>query len=408
MKNILVLSIAFVFAAANITWRSLTREVEVTSSTPVQIDRLPGSCPYLTKDPQANEVLSWVRAINDSTSMLCYAVSADGGKTFGDPIEIPSSSNVHAHSENVPKLVFKPSGEIIAVWGGHSNSEINPYAGNIFYSQSFDNGNTWTEATPLVSDTAGYDQRYFDIHLTADGEAAIIWLDNRKSAKAEGSALYFAKSRGKDGFKNERKVAEGTCQCCRTDLYIDKQNAIHVLYRSILKDSIRDIVHSVSIDDGQSFSRPRRISNDNWVLKGCPHTGPSMTANDAGLHLAWFTGGTKKGSFYTSTKNKGASFTGEDSIGSAAKHPQISSLQNGKLVTVWDELVKKDFLFTSRIGVQLRTADGKSVYKNFVSPDDLPSTYPVVTSTTSGAALTAYCISKGNKKYIAYQHLEFR
>ena len=70
----------------------------------------------------------------------------DEGKTFGKPVEIPGSTNVHPHGENMPKVIFKPSGEIIAAWGAANPNPKNPYSGLVYYSQSFDKGKTWTKA----------------------------------------------------------------------------------------------------------------------------------------------------------------------------------------------------------------------------------------------------------------------
>ena len=83
----------------------------------MQIDSLPGSCPYLTKDNKGNIYLSWVRMMDDSSASFCYAVSDRWGKSFGKTLVIPSSSNIQPHSENLPKIIVKPSGEIMASVG---------------------------------------------------------------------------------------------------------------------------------------------------------------------------------------------------------------------------------------------------------------------------------------------------
>src|SRR4028119_1566689 len=137
MKMINILQVALFMMLVS-SCKEKDNSVKVLSSTAVQIDSLPGTCPYLTKDSKGNTVLSWVRRINDSSSVLCYAVSADGGKSFGNAIPVPASTNIHPHSENLPKVVFKPSGEIIALWGVSNPNAANKYSGLINYAQSFD------------------------------------------------------------------------------------------------------------------------------------------------------------------------------------------------------------------------------------------------------------------------------
>lgn len=170
----------------------------IRAGQPMQIDSMPGNCPYLTKDSKGNIVISWAKAINDSTSVFCYAISADDGKSFGKTITIPASNNIQPHSENLPKIIFKPSGEIIALWGAANPNPKNKYSGQVYYSQSFDEGVTWSKARPLVNDTVSYDQRYYDAALLPTGEAAIIWLDNRKTNVKEGSGLLFCNYCGKE------------------------------------------------------------------------------------------------------------------------------------------------------------------------------------------------------------------
>ncbi|MBO9573269.1 MAG: exo-alpha-sialidase, partial [Chitinophagaceae bacterium] len=293
------------------------------------------------------------------------------------------------------------------VWGVKNASPKNKYSGLINYAQSFDNGKTWSEAKKLVHDTAGYDQRYSDVTLLNNGEVGIMWLDNRKKTDKEGSAVYFAVTGGKDGFKNERLISESSCQCCRTSLYADSKGNIHALYRGIINDSIRDMIHIVSSDGGRTFTSPKKIHNDNWVLRGCPHTGPSMTENKQGLHFAWFTGARNAGCFYAGSNNCGDTYINRDNITTQGSHPQLATLENDKLVLAWDESFQINNGYTKRIGVELRSAEGKHELKNFITPDSVYASYPVIAGVKNNAAMLAYCVKKGDKNYIAYQQISF-
>ena len=156
-----------------ISCKNLHPTLVVTADQSRAVDSTAGTSPFLTHDHNGNIVLSWVRTLEDSSSVFCYAVSNDGGKTFNKPVVIPASINIHAHSENIPKVIFKPSGEIVAVWGVSNPNAHNKYSGLVNYSQSIDGGKTWTDATPLVTDTASFDQRYSDVALLANGEIGI-------------------------------------------------------------------------------------------------------------------------------------------------------------------------------------------------------------------------------------------
>jgi hypothetical protein len=372
------------------------------------VDSLPGDDPYLTKNNKGEPVLSWVRRIDNKSSIFCYAVSKDEGKTFANTIVIPASDNIYAHAENMPKLIFKPSGEIIAVWGAKNPNPDNKYSGLIYYSQSFDDGKSWTNATKLVADTKGTDQRFSDVTLLQNGEVGIMWLDNRKNTDKEGSAVYFASTSGADGFKNERLISEPSCQCCRTSLFSDSKGNIHALYRGIINDSIRDMIHVVSTDGGETFSSPQNIYKDNWILRGCPHTGPAMTENKNGIHFAWFTGARSSGCFYTKTADNGNTFTGRDIVTKQGSHPQLSSFPGGEIALVWDETFETPDGYYKRIGLQVRDEKGSRIKQQFITPDSVYTTYPVISSFTYNTAVVAYCMKISNRNYIAYQTIAYK
>jgi hypothetical protein len=372
------------------------------------LDTLPGQCPYLTTDHKGNTVISWVRMTDDSSAVFCFAISNDG-KTFGNPIVIPGSENIEPHGENLPKIIFKKSGEVMALWGTKSTSAKNKYAGMVSYTLSFDGGKTWTAGTkPLVADTLATDQRYYDVALLQNGEVGIIWLDNRKTNGKEGSALFFATTSGKNGFSGEKRIAESCCQCCRTALYVDRKGGIHTLYRGVINDSIRDMVHAISIDGGKNFSEPKRISDDNWVINGCPHTGPAMTETKEGLQFAWFTGGKNKGSYYASSKDNGQTYSSRNSVSELGSHPQITSFKDGRLVIVWDEMVDVQNKSVKKIGIQTRAADGKSNMKEFLTTGAGPASYPVISAINDTNALVAYSQMKDGHNYVAIQTILFR
>lgn len=400
MKRVIIFISIFFFITGCVN-KSLTPGPEISEEA--DLDSFPAQCPYFTKDQRGNTVISWVRMKPDSTTAFCYSVNRiENGKAFGSIIEIPNTGNIQPHGENLPKIIFKPSGEIIALYGVANPNSVNKYSGLVFYTQSFDDGKTWTVPRGLVSDSSGFDQRYYDVALLKNGDAAICWLDNRKSNKKDGSALYFAISKDESGFTNEKKISESCCQCCRTDLFVDKQGTIHTLYRAIFNDSIRDIVHIESPDNGLTFSTPKKISDDNWVINGCPHTGPSMSENEHGLHYAWFTGGKNPGSFYS---NNGMHKTNaaNDRISLTGSHPQMIARKNGNIVVAWDEMFMTGNTPTKRIGLQLRESTGKTLWKDFITEDSGIASYPVVAEDGNNLVFIAYVKKVNEQPFIAYR-----
>jgi len=402
--TLFILFAAMLIACHNRQQQKVTFTTEVT-----KVIDTAASCPAFTKDTKGNVVMSWIKNIGDSQHLLCYSISADEGRTFGQPVEVTPSTNIHPHAENLPKLLFKPSGEIIAVWGARNPSPKNAYTGLICYAQSFDSGKTWSTAKRLVSNTLSYDQRYFDMALLASGAAAIVWLDNSNKQMMDGSDLYFATTAGNSGFQQRKLIAQSCCECCRTAMLVDANN-IHILYRGIVKDSIRDIVHIVSTDEGNRFSTPKRISNDNWVINGCPHSGPAITKNNKGLHCAWYSMGTGKGIFYCNSTDNGARFSVKDTVSftASAKHAQVATLTDNNIAVVWDQSIKVQDKLHNAIGLELRTDDGRKLTTQFITADNINAAFPVIKTLKNEQTIVAYTQSTGEHTGVYYQLLSLQ
>jgi len=373
------------------------------------------SGPYFTTDHQNRPVLSWIGQTGPESYRLFYALSKDGGQTFGKPQSVPTSVGVYPHDENLSKLIWKKNGDMLAVFAVSNPNEQNAYAGLLYYTQSFDGGKTWTPRRQLSpAKASSIDERYFDLSRLPDGEIGAVWLDSRKSVPShhgahhshEGSSLYFSRTEGRNGFVKEKSLAGSVCQCCRTRLYKDDNNQLHLTYRAILNDSIRDMMHMVSTDQGQTFSEPKRISFDNWIIRGCPHTGPTMVADQQGLHFAWYTLGNGAGVFYCQSKDGGKTFTERENVSgqASAKHPQLAALKDGKLALLWDERSEKEDQTNFRVGMQIRAANGQILRREFITPNAVSASYPVVLAMPTHL-LVAYTQKAGGQEEVYFQRV---
>jgi hypothetical protein len=334
-----------------------------------------GSCPYLFKAKDSTVLISWLRDISDTQAVLCYAVSKNGAD-FGPTIAVPGSDNAHPHGENLPKVIKTPDGKILALWGAANPNPENPYSGIVYYSWSLNDGKSWTAPQSLSRDTNSIDQRYFDVEILKDNTVGVIWLDSRKHTEKEGSSLYFATFNENNVPGNEYPIDDTTCQCCRTELFADKQGNIHLVYRKIINDSIRDIVHTVSADNGKTFSAPERISPDNWVINGCPHTGPAIAQTPEGISFVWYSLGNGSGIFYAGSKNNGKTFSKKEAVSAkpSAKHPQLEVTEMGEQLIVWDEGTSKG----SRIGLEVRSSAGKKIETGYLTDSTGYAFFPVI------------------------------
>ncbi|MBC3542229.1 sialidase family protein [Rufibacter sediminis] len=383
------------------------KAAEKGAASQVSSPGLRASGPFLTKDEKGNPVLCWVQAQDTAgeNHLLMFARSKDGGQTFGAAQAVPTSRGVQPHDENLSKLLFKKNGDMLAMFAVPNPNPENSYSGLVFYTQSFDQGKKWTKPRQIAQDTINsIDERYFDIALLPNGEVAAIWLDSRKNTPQEGSSLYFSTTQGRQGFTTEKAIDRQLCQCCRTDLFVDSQGRLHAAYRAILQDTIRDMVHLVSADNGLSFSPRERISADNWVINGCPHTGPTMASGQGSVHFAWFTMGGGSGVYYTQ-KLEGKPFGLRQTVSQQpmAKHPQMTSLSNGKIAIVWDERADNTSEPRSWIGFQVRNADGAVQSHAHLTSNTISATHPVILPVDNSQVVVAYTQRTGKSSEVHYQ-----
>ncbi len=303
------------------------------------------SGPFFTKDENENSVLVWTEKIPEGDEMGHVIKYSTIDKNSNLIYEVLPSRGCRAHDESMNKIAFKSDGTVVAVFSKRNPTKENRFAGALYYTQSFDKGKTWTAAQYLhVGDTtAGLSRSFFDIDRLPNGEIGAVWLDSRLTKKrGEGSSLFFSKTEGKSGFVKDNVIAQHTCECCRTDLMVSDKGELHVAFRDILQDSIRDMAHLISTDNGLTFSAPKRISPDDWVINGCPHSGPSLSQKKDNLSCFWLSMGGGQGLYYTSSNDQGQSFAERKLITNRGRHPQLLALQNDKVILAWEELDQKN------------------------------------------------------------------
>lgn len=304
------------------------------------------AAPYFTRDHQGNTVLCWTEQDSkDSLFRLKYAVYDAQTNAFNQTVTVPASAGSSNSAESMGKIAFKTDGTIVALFSKRFPKEKNPFAGAIYYSNSADAGKTWSHAQYLHSDTAhAYGRSFFDLAVLKDGEIAAVWLDGRYAKEIKGSAQFFARTEKGKGFGLDTCLEKGTCECCRTDLFTDKDGNLHLAYRNIMYPSalsgkqVRDMVYKLSRDNGRHFSAPKTISNDNWEIEGCPHSGPSMASTAGGIGALWFTAGGGAGLYYTASKVLGGDFNRRKLVSTSGRHPQMIALKDGSIAMVFEEI----------------------------------------------------------------------
>lgn len=378
-----------------------TIKKEVKISQVIGVSEIqPSGGAFFTHDHLGNAVLCWT-AGKKGEGQLYYALYDTLSGTFEETISVTPSKGTSTQGESMNKVAFKKDGTVVAIYTRKHPTEKNKYAGSILYTQSFDNGRTWTKEKFLHTDSSSsYSRSYFDVATLPDGEVGAIWLDGRLQLGEAGTSLFFSKTKYREGFIKDWQIGETVCECCRTDIYTDPSGNVHALYRDVessVKGQVRDFMHSISLDSGRTFSASRKISEDHWIIDGCPHTGASMSGNEQDLMIVWFTAGGAPGLYYTVSPDKGNTFQKRKLISAEARHPQLA-FHNNELMIAWDETKAASHTMHSghggagnsgKNGIVLTTINttGDETMKNIV---DNEGEFPVLNIIGANEVLVAY------------------
>src|SRR5688572_2232447 len=247
------------------------------------------------------------------------------GKSPSTPVRVnPEEGTATAWRGDQPSVAVGKNGSVYMVWT--SRVEVKGKKGtDIYLSVSSDMGQTFGTPVKVNDDKVPAAHGMHSLDVADDGRIYVSWLDERNvhvpkpSTKADGHHmesnrdLFIADSTdGGRTFSRNRKIASEACPCCKTALAVASDGTVYVSWRHVLPGNYRHIAVSTSSDDGATFSTPVIVSDDKWVLHGCPVSGPSLSvASNGTLKVLWYAAGESNapGLYVAESKDKGQSFS---------------------------------------------------------------------------------------------------
>ena len=251
-------------------------------------------------------VAVWSAATSAGQADVFAAVSKDAGWSFGAPVRVNSTEfDARINGEQPPHVVLRPARgappEIVVVWTSTAGA-----GATLLTSRSTDGGRTFSRSAAVPgSDATG--SRGWESAAGGPGGVRALWLDHRGMAPSPGTpagrtftvpaprptALPWRNGRlcirrSSAVPDSVREIAKGVCFCCKTAIAAAPNGAIFAAWRNVFPGGIRDIAATVSRDGGLTFAAPVKVSDDGWVLNGCPDDGPAMAVDAASrLHIVW-------------------------------------------------------------------------------------------------------------------------
>src|SRR5690606_10232540 len=296
---------------------------------------------HLAAGPDGGIVLSWLEPATEGTALKLGALE---NGAFGAPRTVVSGDNLLVSWADFPSIVPITANLWAAHWLRVAAGSVGSY--DIVFALSTDGGTTFGDGALLNLDGT-LSEHGFVSWFPWDDDIGVVWLDGRKMAEqfesgeldAEGppvgTSLRFARIRA-DGMRiAEGEVDELACDCCRTAAAVASDGPV-VAYRDRTEDEIRDIVVRRFVDG--EWSPPVVLGPDGWRIEGCPVNGPAIAADGPEVVVAWFTAadGLPRVRLARST-NGGASFGAPVDVdaGDAFGQVGVALLDDGEAAVSW-------------------------------------------------------------------------
>jgi len=243
--------------------------------------------PRIALDPSGDTVYVLAVAGSDPASQLVLLTSVNGGDTFEPPVTInETGTNVSSHGENSPELLFGPGEKLYTMWEQQESE-----AAVIMFAASLDFGATFEKPVRVSDQPAATYSGYPTFAVAPNKTICAAWLDFRdQAAQSDTASIYLSCSIDEGAtFSKNLKVADGVCPCCRPMIVYGPQGQLMVFWRRVFPGNVRDMVVSISNDEGNTFAPPVRVAEDNWKLEGCPDSGPAVIKVGHRIYVAWLT-----------------------------------------------------------------------------------------------------------------------
>jgi hypothetical protein len=298
----------------------------------------PGSAqPRLTADVDGAPVLSWLEPTGDGVSMR-YARFESGA--FATPREVTSGADLLANWADLPSVQPITNDVWAAHWLRVKPDSAGAY--DVATAVSADGGRTFGLPVQLNDDDTQTEHGFVQFFAWDEGIGA-FWLDGRQLAEWSfdkpdallGTSLRVARLDYSGAVVAREIVDELVCDCCQPDMVLTASGPI-VAYRDRTPEEIRDIAVRRHADG--AWQEPVGVGDDHWRIEGCPVNGPQIAAVGDRVAVAWFTAPDGRARVRFATSNDGArTFEPAVDIDGSGSFGQVGLLleDDGTAIVTW-------------------------------------------------------------------------
>ncbi|MGE0446784.1 MAG: sialidase family protein [Vicinamibacterales bacterium] len=293
--------------------------------------------PQLTTS-STGTILSWIEQAGDTATLKFAERTASG---WSAPATVAAGNNWFVSYADVPSVVRKRDGTLVANWLVETDASIEAY--NLLLSYSRDNGRTW--ATPFMPHADGTTTQhgFASFFELPDNALGLVWLDGRQqeldTTSPEGGAMSLRAATFDASWTqtSDTAVDARVCECCPTTVAVTSDGVL-TAYRDRSDAEVRDI--RVSRLQGGAWRAGPLLHADGWTIPACPVNGPALSARDRLVAAAWFTVQNDEGHAYAAFSTDAGNTWGDpirldDAV--SLGHVGIELLEDGSALALWVE-----------------------------------------------------------------------
>ncbi len=321
-----VLLVSLLFVCGCSRFAADASHASSATSQPVRLSapEVDAAEPVTATAPGGGFYVAWVNHVGHHQADVMLGRFDNEGAPSGTAVRVnPQAGNATAWRGDPPSVAVTDRA-VYVLWT--ARIEVEGKKGtDLYLSASEDQGKTFATTVKVNDDKLPGAHGMHSLAAARDGRIYVAWLDERniqvpKPSKHAGGhhmesnrELFVATSvDGGKTFSPNRKIAADACPCCKTALAVSADGTIYASWRQVLPGNFRHIAVAKSSDGAATFSAPVIVSDDKWMLQGCPVSGPSLSTDPSGaLKVVWYAAGEAgaPGLYFAETRDQGRTFS---------------------------------------------------------------------------------------------------
>ncbi len=282
-----------------------------------------------------------------------FTLSPDDGKTFSRPLRLNTVPHqVLAGHERGPKIALGPDGSLHVVWMGAKSD-------GLFYARRLPAEEHFSAARNLLDARTSVDGP--TLAAGPRGVVWVAWLDGRRPADPQNPIslpIFWTESKNNgETFSKDLPAEVGTvgekpsenrrvqgaallraCSCCAMRALAGPHGDFYLGFRGA-QHNIRDMLLAVfAVRNDDPRIRVSKIHDDHWEFNGCPMSGPSLAIGPLRLWVSW----RSRGKVYAAEsrdlgRHFGSPFSPRSAGSGPENHPVVLVNESGEVFLAWEE-----------------------------------------------------------------------